>query len=164
MSDVESIIRALGLKAHPEGGFFRETFRAPLVLDGNMLPHAASRAASTAIYYLLPAWAFSAWHRVRSDEGWHFYGGSPLELHMLTDEGEHVVERLGSEVLAGERPQAIVPAGRLQAARAPGPRHALVGCTVAPGFDFADWELPSRASLSARFPSHAALIAALTRG
>ncbi len=158
------MVRALELKAHPEGGFFRETFRAPLVLDGSGLPHGAARAASTAIYYLLPAGSFSAWHRVRSDEGWHFYAGSPLELHMLGDDGTHELLRLGSDVLAGEQPQAIVPAGRLQAARATGPRAALVGCTVAPGFDFADWELPSRAALSARFPSHAALIAALTRG
>jgi predicted cupin superfamily sugar epimerase len=150
--DVEDLIRSLRLQQHPEGGFFRETFRSSVIVGTPRGP----RAASTAIYYLLPAGALSALHRVRSDEVWHHYGGEPLELHRLDEAGHHQMVRLGDE------PQVIVPAGVWQAAVGPSSGYALCGCTVAPGFDFADWELPSRAELTARFPAHAPLIARLT--
>jgi len=156
--DADRIIRTLGLAPHPEGGFFRETFRSP---STTTTPH-GTRAASTAIYYLLPAGALSALHRVRSDEVWHHYAGAPLELHRLDETGRHQVVRLGSDVVAGEEPQVIVPAGVWQAALGPSSGWSLCGCTVAPGFDFADWELPTRANMTARFPDHAALIARLT--
>lgn len=158
MRTVEDVVRALGLAPHPEGGFFRETFRSPTVVPG---PGGAPRAASTAILYLLAADDFSAWHRVRSDEAWHHYAGGPLELHRLDDEG-HRVELLGSPV-DGFRPQAVIPAGQWQAARPAGDAWSLCGCTVAPGFDFADFEMPDRAELLARFAGHAAIIASLTR-
>ena len=160
--DVASLVRCLGLEPHPEGGFYRETFRALLPLDG--LPHGARRAASTAIYFLLPAGMFSAFHRVRSDEVWHHYDGDPVALHVIGEDGAHEVIRLGRDLGAGERPQAIVPAGAWQAAEPLGGRFALCGCTVAPGFDFADFELAGRAGLAARFPAHAAVITRLTRG
>ena len=149
--NAEEIIRKLDLQPHPEGGFFRETFRSTIEIDTPQ----GKRAASTAIYYLLPAGALSALHRVRSDEIWHFYGGEPLELHRLDSSGHQVVR-------LGEEPQVIVPAGVWQAAVGPARGYTLCGCTVAPGFDFADWELPSRAELTARFPRHEALIAKLT--
>lgn len=149
-----ALVRALELLPHPEGGFYRESFRAPLVLDG--LPHGAGRAASTAIYYLLPAGARSLFHRVRSDELWHFYAGEPLELHLVGADGTHTAHVLGRDIEGGERPQIAVPAGTLQAA-APLGRFTLCGCTVAPGFDFADWELMKREVLTARYPEHAAL-------
>src|SRR5262249_7224152 len=129
--NIAELIATLGLAPHPEGGFYRETFRSPRTL--------ADRSASTAIYYLLPAGAVSLAHRVRSDEVWPFYDGAPLELHTFGDEG-HRITLLGRELTRGERPQAVVPANVIQAARPLG-RFALVGCTVAPGFDFADFEL-----------------------
>jgi predicted cupin superfamily sugar epimerase len=158
--EVRALVEELGLAAHPEGGFYRETWRAPLVLDG--LPHGAPRAAHTAIYFLLPAGTFSALHRVASDEVWHHYDGDPVELHLITDEGEHTARLLGRDLGNGERPQRVVPAGVWQAAVPRGPRWSLCGCTVAPGFDFADFELPAREALLSRFPSHAALVTRLT--
>jgi predicted cupin superfamily sugar epimerase len=159
--EARAIVARLGLGAHPEGGFYRETFRSPLRLDA--LPRGAPRAASTAIYFLLPAGTFSALHRVRSDEVWHHYDGDPLVLHTLDDAGTHAELRLGRALDRGERPQAVVPAGVWQAALPDGDRFALCGCTVAPGFDFADFELPDRAALLARFPAHRALVERLTR-
>lgn len=135
--DASHLVAALGLAPHPEGGFYRETFRSPVVVPTARGP----RAASTAIYYLLPAGARSARHRVASDEAWHHYAGDPLELTVEHLDGRREVLVLGPEVAAGQRPQAVVPAGAWQAARPLGDRFALCGCTVAPGFDFADFEL-----------------------
>jgi predicted cupin superfamily sugar epimerase len=166
--EARAVVEALGLAPHPEGGFYRETFRAPLALPAPQ----GTRDASTAIYFLLPAGTFSALHRVRSDEIWHHYDGDPLELHLL-EEGAadggagpgvaHRVVLLGRDLARGERPQAVVPAGVWQAAVPLGARYTLCGCTVAPGFDFADFELPPRADLLARFPGAHELIERLTR-
>jgi predicted cupin superfamily sugar epimerase len=161
MTDVAALVRCLELSPHPEGGYFRETFRAdPLPFA---VPGRGARAASTAIYFLLPSGDFSAFHRVASDEVWHFYGGVPLELHCLNSDGSHEPVRLGPDLLAGERPQYVVRAGIFQAARPSAPGYSLCGCTVAPGFDFADFEMPTRDALLALFPAHAALVRALTR-
>jgi len=154
-----AVIALLGLAPHPEGGFYRETFRSPRSVGA---PHAA-RAASTAIYFLLPAGEISVLHRVLSDEVWHHYDGDAVELHLFVD-GGHQVERLGRDLARGERPQRVVPAGVLQGAVAVGPRHALCGCTVAPGFDFADFESPDRMRLLDQMPAHRAVIERLTRG
>ncbi len=158
--DARAIVEALGLAPHPEGGFFRETFRAPLVVGAPQGP----RAVSTAIYFLLLGGTFSAWHRVRSDEVWHHYDGDPVELCLLAEDGELLVTRLGRDLARGERPQVVVPAGVWQAAAPSGHGFALCGCTVAPGFDFADFDMPSRADLVRRFPSRRELIERLTRG
>lgn len=164
--DADQLIATLQLAPHPEGGFYRETFRAPV--DVRSPAHAGPRSASTAIYFLLRSEDYSAFHRVRSDEVWHHYLGDPLELSLIDPAGTLRTIRLGKELAQGELPQAIVPSDVLQAARiAPceQPRgFVLCGCTVAPGFDFADFELPSRAALSAAYPAHAALFAALCRG
>jgi hypothetical protein len=161
--EARAVVEALGLAPHPEGGFFRETFRAPLALPAPQ----GTRAASTAIYFLLPSGTFSALHRVRSDEVWHHYDGDPLELHLLEDGAGagavHRVVLLGRDLARGECPQAVVPAGVWQAAVPLGARYTLCGCTVAPGFDFADFELPPRADLVARFPGARALVERLTR-
>jgi uncharacterized protein len=128
----EEVVEILGLQPHPEGGFYRETFRAPAA-DGG-------RGASTAIYYLLRAGDVSAWHRVvDADEVWHHYAGAPLEL-ILSDGRERTSLRLGPDLAAGERPQAVAPAGIWQSARPLG-GWALVGCTVAPGFEFSSFEM-----------------------
>ncbi len=125
------VARLLDLALHPEGGFYRETFRDPRESGG--------RAASTAIYYLLPAGQVSAWHRVDAAEVWHWHAGAPLELS-LYDDGRRTVLRLGADLSSGERPQGIVPAGVWQSAKSLG-EWTLVGCTVAPGFEFARFEL-----------------------
>jgi predicted cupin superfamily sugar epimerase len=161
MSEEEAmrLVEALGLRPHPEGGFYRETFRAPLVVGAPQGP----RAASTAIYFLLPAGSFSALHRVRSDEVWHHYAGDPVELHTIDARGAHAMRRLGDDLSAGEEPQVVVPAGVWQAAVPIGKRFALCGCTVAPGFDFADFEMPAREGLVEAMPHLRELIERLTR-
>ncbi len=160
-ADAAELVALLGLSPHPEGGFFRETWRSPLALGG--LPQGAPRSASTAIYFLLPAGSFSALHRVASDEVWHHYDGDPVELHVL--EGRvHDTFVLGRDFARGERPQHVVPAGAWQAAVPLGRRWSLCGCTVAPGFDFADFVMPSREEMLRLLPDHAAAVMRLTRG
>jgi predicted cupin superfamily sugar epimerase len=126
------VIRLLELKPHPEGGHFRETFRDPRRIDG--------RAASTAIYFLLARGERSHWHRVDAVEVWHWYAGAPLALEIAEARrsGERIT--LGSDLAAGERPQAVVPADAWQAAQSLGD-WTLCGCTVAPGFEFSGFEL-----------------------
>ena len=127
------IIRLLDLKPHPEGGHFRETFRDPG-------PN-GDRAASTAIYFLLARGERSHWHRVDAVEVWHYYAGAPLVLEMADDEAGPVRRmKLGPDIAMGERPQGVVPAGHWQAAESLGD-WTLVGCTVAPGFEFAHFEM-----------------------
>jgi len=155
------LIESLQLRPHPEGGFFSETFRSNIVLQG--LAHGGPRAASTAIYFLLPAGDFSAFHRVKSDEVWHHYDGDPVELHTITEQGEYLVQMLGAAISEGQRPQLVVSAGTWQAARATGDRYSLCGCTVAPGFEYEDFEMPSCDELSRLFPQHAVHIRALCR-
>jgi uncharacterized protein len=157
--DASAIVAALGLAPHPEGGFYRETFRAALVVQTPRGP----RAASTVIYFLLPAGSFSAFHRVQSDEVWHHYGGDSLELHTISESGMHAVAVLGKDIEKCERPQQVVAAGRWQAAVSRGASFALCGCTVAPGFDFADFELATRAELAGRYPALLGVIERLTR-
>lgn len=128
----EEIIRRLGLAPHPEGGHFRETWR-----DGD---GPAGRAHSTAIYYLLAAGEISAWHRVDAAEIWHFYAGDPLELGISADGRAGEVVVLGPDIAAGQRPQAVVPPHAWQSAKSLG-AWTLAGCTVAPGFDFAGFEM-----------------------
>jgi len=157
--EARALAAALGLAPHPEGGFFRETFRAPLVVRAPQ----GERAASTAIYFLLPGGSFSALHRIRSDEVWHHYEGDPLELHTLDEAGVHEVVLLGRDIARGQRPQHVVAAGVWQGAVPAGERFTLCGCTVAPGFDFADFDMPSREELVGRFPQHRAWVEKLTR-
>ena len=158
-ADALALIVELGLAPHPEGGFYRETFRAPLCITTPK----GERSASTAIYFLLPTGAFSAVHRICFDEVWHHYAGDPLELHTIDDHGAHRVRRLGRNWAGGEQQQAVVQGGTWQAAIPVGKQFALCGCTVAPGFDFADFEMPTRAQLTRRFPQHEALLVRLTR-
>lgn len=132
MITAPEIISLLELAPHPEGGWFKETFRDEPGPDG--------RARSTAIFFLLQAGEESAWHRVDAVEVWHFYDGSPLALKLARDGEPAVTVRLGNDLAAGEKPQAFVPAGVWQSA-APTGDWSLVGCTVAPGFDFAGFEL-----------------------
>ena len=157
----ETLIRTLELRPHPEGVFYRETFRArPLPFE---LPDRGPRTASTAVYFLLQGADFSAIHRVRSDEVWHHYLGVPLELHCFDPVRGHELVHLGPDIARGDRPQHVVRENVYQAARPARPGFALCGCTVAPGFDFDDFEMPSRAELLGLFPSLAPLVHELTR-
>jgi uncharacterized protein len=127
------IVRLLELKPHPEGGYFRETFRDPAV-------DAAGRSVGTAIYYLLGAGEVSAWHRVDAAEIWHYYAGAPMTISLSAD-GQGLVEHaLGRDIGAGQRPQIVVPRGHWQSAASLG-AWTLVGCTVSPGFTFAGFEM-----------------------
>jgi predicted cupin superfamily sugar epimerase len=148
--NAEETVRRLGLLPHPEGGFYRETFRSPLRVQ---LPDGRERSASTAIHYLLPPGAWSAWHRVRADEVWHYYDGAPVELFRLGMEPARLDRRL---------PQVVVPAGVWQAALPEGGA-TLCGCTVAPGFEFEDFELASLETLLAEYPDQETLIRRLLR-
>jgi uncharacterized protein len=132
MRDVEEIVRALGLRPHPEGGHYRETFRQ-VAPDGG-------RGAMTAIYFLLKAGEVSHWHRVDAAEIWHWYDGAPLDLSISLDGRSVTAGRLGPDLRAGEAPQIVVPEGAWQAARSRG-AWTLVGCTVGPAFDFTGFEL-----------------------
>ncbi|MFZ5476091.1 MAG: cupin domain-containing protein [Myxococcota bacterium] len=156
---VAQVVAALDLKPHPEGGYYREVFRSDLTLP---LPR-GTRATCTSIHFLLPAGAFSAWHRVRSDEIWVHHDGDPLELHLLDDTGRHTLHVLGRDHAAGQVPSVAVPAGLLQAATPRGERYALCACVVAPGFDFADFAMPSREVLSRAFPGKVELVERFTR-
>ena len=159
-------IQALGLVPHPEGGYFRETYRSAEVLETRHLPARFSgpRAHSTAIYFLLPGDQISALHRIKSDEIWHFYAGTTLTLTLIHPDGRLDTLRLGSEPERGEAFQAVVPEGCWYGAAVDDTRsYALVGGTVSPGFDFADFELADRATLLAAFPQHREAILRLTR-
>ncbi|MCJ2015205.1 cupin domain-containing protein [Methylobacterium sp. J-076] len=137
MQDIASmnaagVIAALGLQPHPEGGHYRETFRDPVEANG--------RSAGTAIYFLLDVGEVSAWHRVDAAEIWHWYAGAPLVISVSPNGHDASAHHLGPEILRGQRPQFVVPAGHWQTATSLG-AWTLVGCTVAPGFDFAGFEL-----------------------
>ncbi|MFN3614548.1 MAG: cupin domain-containing protein [Rubrimonas sp.] len=132
MTDPRRIIDALGLRPHPEGGWYRETWRAEAEGD--------ARPAGTAIYYMLQAGEFSHWHRVDAAEVWHFYAGAPLSLTLSPNGNDAQAHLLGPEILAGQRPQLVVPPGCWQCATSLG-AFTLVGCTVSPGFRFEGFEM-----------------------
>ena len=154
-----ALVAALDLIPHPEGGFYGEVYRSDAIVhptDGR-----GARAALTTIYFLLPAGAVSRWHRVRSDEVWHYYEGAPLDLWIASPDGGRVDQHQLGPLDGARRPAWTVPAGRWQAARSTG-AYTLVGCTVGPGFDFEDFVLASdqpaaAAALRARHPELAEL-------
>jgi len=162
----KSYIDALELQAHPEGGFFKETYRSDLMFevtraDDGTVVH---RCASTGIYFLLETGNFSAFHRIKSDEMWHFYAGQALDVLELKATGELQCTRLGPDILQGEVHQYVVQANTWFASQvSAGGAFSLVGCSVAPGFDFADFCLADRDALLASFPQHGRIIVELTR-
>lgn len=151
---------------HPEGGYFSEVYRSVFTLSRAAVPpgYSGERALSTAIYYMLTPETFSAIHRLKGDEIYHFYLGDPAEMLLLKPDGAAETLLLGQDVVSGMRLQQVVPAGVWQGSRlAPGGKFALLCTTMSPGFDPADFELGMRDELSARYPDYAALIAFLTR-
>jgi predicted cupin superfamily sugar epimerase len=168
MTDARSAqywIDNLKLLQHPEGGYFREVYRSAETIPQSALPpdFSGARAFATSIYYLLQSGDFSAFHRIRSDETWHFYSGGPLEVVMLEGRA-HTSITLGSDLEQGEHLQFTVPKGIWFAARpCRETRYSLLGCSVSPGFDFAYFEMADRALLTKVFPDSCEVIQALTR-
>lgn len=158
----DDLISLLSLVPHPEGGHFKETYRSQHRVT--RMQDGVSRSASTAIYYLLRGGERSTWHRIRSDEIWHFYEGSPLRIYVLEPEGGLSVLRLGNPLRhQGTDFQALVPAGRWFAAECEEPDgYGLVGCTVAPGFEFEEFEIADESFLQQQWPAHSELIARLS--
>lgn len=158
-------IRSLDLDPHPEGGYFRETYRSEERIPTSALPgrYDGDRAYQTAIHFLLESGQMSAFHRMESDELWFFHAGSPLLLYCLHPDGRREDIRLGPDPEQGEALQAVIPRGAWFGGEVAEPdSFTLVGCTVAPGFEFADFRLGSRTELLERFPQHADLVRRLT--
>lgn len=166
MSEAKFWVEHLGLAPHLEGGFYRQTYLSPESIAHPHLPprYSGQRPFSSAIYFLLEHPDFSAFHRLQSDEVWHFYTGASLSLWLISPQGALSRLRLGPDPSQGHCFQAVVPAGCWFAASLDTPEtFALVGCTMAPAFDFADFELAQREELARQFPQHRALIEKLTR-
>ncbi len=162
MTSAKELINTLNLQPHPEGGYYKRTYASAHSI---MLANSQRRLIGSAIYYLLESRDFSCWHRLNADETWHYYCGSPLCIYEINPAGELVETHLGNPLThSNMQPQYTVYAGRWFAATVEESNSfSLVGCTVAPGFEFADFEMGEREALLQHYPQHRALIAALTR-
>lgn len=163
---LQDLIKKLDLSPHPEGGYYKETYRSEGSIPQEALgaKYLGERSLSTGIYFLLTADNFSAFHRIHQDEMWHFYYGEPIRVHMIAPTGEYSFQDLGMDLTNGQVPQFVVPGGYWFASEvASKTGFGLVGCTVAPGFDFEDFELATRESLMDEFPEHEEVIRRLTR-
>lgn len=166
MSTAKVWIESLQLRPHPEGGWFSELYKSSESIAANCLPErfGSDRTFCTAIYFLLDQFEFSALHRFQQDELWHFYDGSAVTIHVIDVEGNATQKVLGRDMGNGESLSHVVPAGSLFGATVNDTSSfALVGCTVAPGFEFEDFELPQRTDLIEQYPQHSELIERLTR-
>ncbi len=169
MPTAQQIIDALALQPHAiEGGYFRETYRSAGTISAADLPSGyrteTGRSFGTAIYYLLTADTFSEMHRLPTEEVFHLYLGGPVRMLQLDPDGSGREVLIGADILSGHQPQVIVPPGVWQGSRLePGVEFALLGATMAPGFDYADYEQGRASELIERYPTHEAAIRALTR-
>ncbi len=164
--EIKRLVEQLDLKPHPEGGYYREIYRS----DGSIPEHALNgkydgdRNYCTSIYFLLSSASFSAFHRIKQDEIWHFYQGSPAHIHVIDKDGNYVRHQIGMNLDSGQVPQVVVSGGQWFASEVPeDDGYCLVGCTVAPGFDFLDFEMAERRLLTSKYPQHEAIISRLTR-
>lgn len=165
MLSAQQLIQQFDLKPHPEGGWYKETYRSSEYIPRNALPKRfyGEKVFSTAIYFLLESKNFSAFHRIKSDECWHFYAGDPLQLYVIQMDGGLDIVELGGEIVKRQLFQYVVPANCWFASRpAQGSAFCFTGCTVAPGFDFADFELADAIYLSALYPRHEKIIKELS--
>ncbi|MEQ9308445.1 MAG: cupin domain-containing protein [Balneolaceae bacterium] len=165
-SRINELVFKLNLQEHVEGGFYKETYRSSgLIKQGSLAEEFSSdRNYSTGIFFLLTSDIFSAFHRIKQDEMWHFYEGSPLTIHMIDEHGKYTFQRLGLDLERGEIPQFTVPKNTWFASEVEDPNtYCLTGCTVSPGFDFDDFELGERRMLIDTFPDHKEVIHRLTR-
>ena len=166
MSIVNTLIQRYGLEPHPEGGWYKQTYKSNEQIATEALPKrfGANRVFSTAIYFLLEKENFSAFHRIKSDECWHFYAGDPLLIYIIEQTGELKVISLGSDHEKDQSFQYVVPANCWFASRpAPESEYCFVGCTVSPGFEFDDFELADASELSTIYPQHKPIIIELCR-
>ncbi len=166
MLSVKELVTHFNMLPHPEGGHHKETYRSNEVISHNALPvrFAGDRSFSTAIYFLLEKGNFSGFHKIQSDECWHFYAGQTLLIYVFHNNKSLEVIKLGNDLLNGEVFQAVVPASCWFASEpAPNSDFSFVGCTVAPGFDFIDFELAKADELVLAFPEHVDLIKKLCR-
>jgi len=166
MSRIEKLIQQFSLLPHPEGGWYKQTYKSNEEIAASALPErfGGQRSFSTAIYFLLEKGNFSAFHRIRSDECWHFYSGDPLLIYIIRPDGILDTITLGNNVDKGHAFQYIVPANCWFASRpVPGSAYCFVGCTVSPGFEFEDFELADAGKLSTAYPQHTELINSLCR-
>ena len=165
MKNAAFYITYLQLKPHPEGGYYAETYRSTGNIPVSVLPgFNDNRSFSTAIYYLLEQGGFSAFHHIKSDECWHHYAGDTLLIHVLYNNGDYTCIKLGQAINKQERLQFVVPANTWFAAEcSANSRFVLCGCTVAPGFDFADFEMAEKELLIKSFPLHHEIISKLCR-
>jgi hypothetical protein len=157
----KEIIKILELTPHPEGGYFKETYRSKGAIENNSLDFLTDgiRNYSTSIYFLLDQMDYSAFHRIKQDEIWHFYLGSTLLLHTINPNGKYDCIRIGNNIKNGEVLQYVVPAGTWFASEIENKNEfALCGCTVSPGFDFNDFEMPDKDKLLEMFPLHDEII------
>ena len=164
INTAQQLISLYQLLPHPEGGWYKETYRSAELIKAEALPNqfTGDRSLSTAIYFLLEQGNFSAFHRIKSDECWHFYAGGRLNVYIIHPSGNFEIIPLGNK--AGEHFQWVVPANCWFASRpATDTEFSFVGCTVSPGFDFADFELADSKVLSKQYPEHANLIESLCR-
>jgi len=165
--EAQLIIAGLRLESHPEGGYFRETYRSNEIIPEESLPvrfAGGCRSLSTAIYFLLAGEEYSALHRIKSDEIWHYHAGGTLVIHVLDTDGRYSCHKLGSNFREGASFQVIVRAGSWFGASLDTPdSFVLAGCTVSPGFDFRDFEMANRAELLRLYPEHGVIIERLTR-
>lgn len=166
MNNAEYWIKKLGLEKHPEGGWFKEVYRADEIHKHEHLPerYKGGRHHSTSIYFLLTSDTFSAFHRIKSDELWHFYSGSAVTVYMIDENGNYSETSVGPNNEAGEIFQCVIPRGVWFGAKVnQADSFSLVGCTVAPGFHFDDFELAEREELLKQFPQHKEIIERLTQ-
>lgn len=166
MTDIDTLIEKLDLQPHPEGGYFRETYRSSGQIDSTNLPMdiSGTRNYATCIYFLLTSDNFSAFHKIKQDEIWHFYNGAPISLHILDQKGGYQKHLVGANLENGEMPQVVVKAGDWFSSEVESMNtYALAGCTVSPGFDFKDFEMASREALIEAYPEQTELIIRLTR-
>ncbi|WP_420573148.1 cupin domain-containing protein [Kordia sp.] len=164
--EIQKLVDSLQLLPHPEGGFYKEVYRSEKMIAKNALPDdfSGDRSYCTSIYFLLTSENFSAFHRIKQDEIWHFYGGSSLSVHVIDAAGNYTEHKVGMNFNNGEQPQLVVPAGCWFASSVSEENsYAFVGCTVAPGFDFEDFELANRSELTSEYPLHSSIIHRLTR-
>lgn len=166
MDNVDYLIKVLGLQPHPEGGYFKEIYRSSGEINSESLDsrYVGNRNYATSIYFLLTSDTFSAFHKINQDEIWHFYDGSPIKIHMISETGDYSNVIVGKNLKQGEKLQFVVPGGYWFAANVINNNdYSLVGCTVSPGFDFKDFQLAKRNDLIKMFPQHKNILTQFTR-
>lgn len=166
MQQKEDVIQKLDLTPHPEGGYYKQTYKSKgsITINSSGTENSVVRPYSTCIYFLLTSDNFSAFHRIKQDEIWHFYDGSPIKLHTISKEGIYKHHIIGRDIMNGEVPQLLVTGGHWFGAEVMNKNSfTLTGCTVAPGFDFEDFELMEEQEGIRQFPMHKEIIRKLTR-